>query len=125
MSINKGWILLFKSKDHLDYLQDHKPYSILFSCYLVIDGALKCSDGRIFGEEGKINLAISLITLGREPVEKMIKEGIIDSNSVVLMNDIRSEELHYSDEGTDIKKAKYFELHRDFKKYLLSLQVKY
>ena len=123
-----GWLHVIYSKKDYDILWNFitKHREIYLGNFLIIEGALSCTDGRIIGKEGEIVAAIITITFNRESMEKFINSGIIDDSKTVLISDLAPSELIKTKEGANLikKKKKDFEKPSGFKNYLRKIQYK-
>ena len=121
-----GWILLVKSKkqyDELDtfLLKDENYKSLGIDFYALIEGPVRCSDGRALGKEGKKNPILIMNSNGKKVIENMVEEGFADSDSIVLLSDLHEDELIRNPKApklVDIKRVEYIKSSKEFEKYL-------
>ena len=122
------WVHIIKSASHYQAFLRHiydESEDIFPGLDFVIDGVIKCKDGRIFGTEGRKMLLIGTDTFYIYPIFRMIEGGIIGSDSVILIDDISEDEIDLESKNCWFRNGKCFTKEQDLLDYLSSISFSF
>ena len=116
--IGYGWIHLLDTVGEIEKITSYilNSTNISIGSWVIIDGPIMCSNGRLIGSENKKNWAVLTTTFNKNPIKKMVKLGLLNWENTAELDELSSVELELADFGKKIKKAIYFENFSEFKK---------
>lgn len=91
----------------------------------VIDGALKCKDGRFFCKVNQKNILFSLFIKSEEALQDLINKKVLNPKLFVPHEEIEPSELGKNFEEGVFKNGKWFEIDMDLFDYLEELSFKF
>jgi len=99
---SKIWI------DLVDFFNNYDG-SVSISVYYVIERALKCKDGRLFGHPNQKNLLMTLSIESEDDFQKLLSDKILNPDFLISDEEIGSEEFSEKPEET-YKNENFFHL---------------
>lgn len=123
-----NWILFVDSKETYKKIWETiiKYRELHLGMFIIIEGFLTLKDGSKFGNKQEKYAGIITYTYEKEPMENLVKLGIIDSSKMILFEDLEPEEVDPDSEYTSgiRKEIENFEGPTAFTTYLRSIHYK-
>lgn len=89
------WLYIIESNEDFEKLWNTviSEEDLYLGRYIIIQGSLRKKNGRVFGKEGEILAAITLMTFDKEIIKKLINKGKIEMVLISEINELAPEEL--------------------------------
>ena len=116
---NELVLFIIDSQSIYESLQSALVHHEIYDYYLIIEGLLKCNDGRTIGDENGITCAIASELYKNDALENLLNLSIIDRSKIVFLSDVAPEFLKLGENGKKILKCKSERIYNSytFKEY--------
>ena len=122
------WLLsVYSGKNYqevLSYVYDMNE-DIFPGLDFVVKGQIECKNGRVIGCKEGFLFLIGVDTFYVYPIFKMIEKKIVDSDSVILVGDISSDQVNFENKECWLKNAKCFTNEDNLLDYLENISFKF